>query len=265
MARRRVALALTYSSTQGRLTMYLDGQASGQINKPIPMPAADGQFFTIGDSIGNRPPLLIDEVRITHNEKTAAEIQYDFLRATPFGNNEVLLPLTGLSAGAIAYSVTQAGSTTSCGSATAAYVGIPITNPTPASNLLPPGAISVSLSVLTPGATSCGYSVNAQVSYSALTPFDKGQGSTTHSAVIQVLGDPSRVSDVYVRCAIAPDYVVHLQYRAVSAANQPFPRIAYTFAQNSSLASPNLAGYALWALICCPSPLLFSSDRPTPA
>lgn len=111
-------VAMTYSSTQGQLVMYIDGQISGRLQESIPMPAADGQVFTIGNNgNGSGSPFLIDEVLISNYAKTPAEIQYDFSRNTPFGNNEVLLPLTGLASGQLGYSVLATSSELTCGSA----------------------------------------------------------------------------------------------------------------------------------------------------
>ena len=63
-----------------------------------------------------------------------------------------------------------------------------------------------------------------------MTPFGSGQ-----STVINGLNpDPNVVNDVYVRCAAHPDYLLHLQYRALSEANPPYPR------------KGNLWGWGLW-------------------
>ena len=82
------------------------------------MPAADGQIFTIGsDGNGGGSPFLIDEVLISNYAKTQAEIQYDVSRNTPFGDFEVLLPLTGLASGKLSYTVLATSSELSCGNA----------------------------------------------------------------------------------------------------------------------------------------------------
>ena len=104
----------------------------------------------------------------------------------------------------------------------------PITNPNPPSTLLTAGSTSVALTVQTASATSCGYSVNVQAQYPAMQAFDQGQGGTTHSTLIQRLtSDPPQVNNVYVRCAVAPDYVLPLVYRAMPAhQSASFPRVA---------------------------------------
>jgi hypothetical protein len=227
-------LALTYSSSQGPLTMYLDGQPVGQINKPIPMPAADGQFFTIGDS-----PFLIDEVRVSNDEKTQVEIQYDFSRSTAFGNDEVLLPLNGLPPGQLGYSVTAAG--TPCGSATAGYQSA-ITNVNPPSGLLPPDSTGVTITFATPQPTTCRYSVGNDSPYNSMQPLDADPASIAHKAFIAGLSaDPRVLNSVYVRCAQDPTNLQMLQYRSVSAPSGPFPRIGSLWRGYLYAADPTLA------------------------
>ena len=113
--------------------------------------------------------------------------------------------------------------------------GVPITSVQPPSTLLPPGATSVALTVQTITNTSCAYSVGLPLPFARMTAFDSGAGSQSRSVVVTGLNpDPNVVNDVYVRCAANPDYLLHLQYRALSEANPPYPR------------KGNLWGWGLW-------------------
>jgi hypothetical protein len=219
-------IAFTYSIANNRFRMYLDGAMTGE-NGSIKMPGGGGTL-TIGGDGYTRGLFWIDEVRISNIEQPPTVIQYDAGRPSPFLDNEIYLPLAGVSAGQLTYS---AGT---CGTASVAYNGnvgtdtAPIMNPNPPSTLLPPGATSVMLSVQTPSATSCAYSVNIQAQYSTMNPFDQGQGATTHAAtILGLIFDPSQVNTVYVRCASAPGYLLQLQYRAMPTwQSAPFPRIS---------------------------------------
>ena len=60
-----------------------------------------------------------------------------------------------------------------------------------------------------------------------MTPFDTRQSSSSPKTLVRGLdSNPSKVNDVYVRCAAAPDAVLHLQYRSLPAAKPGFPRTA---------------------------------------
>lgn len=145
----------------------------------------------------------------------------------------------------------------------------PITNPNPPSTLLPPGSTSVALAVQTGSATSCGYSVNVEAQYPAMKPFDQGQGGNSHSALIQGLtSDPSQVNTVYVRCALAPDFALLLQYRAMPLAQSAtFPRIANIGGLSNVLAKgvPYAARYDLLTDSgVVPSPVLSQIHKANP-
>jgi hypothetical protein len=68
-------LAFTYSLAQHRLRMYLDGILAFENDAPFSMPAGDGASFTIdSDPYGDASAFLVDELRISSDEKTAAQI-----------------------------------------------------------------------------------------------------------------------------------------------------------------------------------------------
>jgi uncharacterized protein (TIGR03437 family) len=231
-------LAFTYSTTQGRVRLYIDGALVIENNTSIQLPANGSSNFTVGsDSFGNASHFLIDELRISSSEASPAQIQYDVSRATFFANNEVVLSLDGLAPGQLTYSV--AG----CGAAAYTYPGVPINNVNPQSNLLPPGATSVNLSFTTLQTTACGYSVGVLQDYAAMQPFSAGQGTTSHQGAVSGLSsNPQVLNTVYLRCASNPDYVQTLEYRSVAALDPPFPRIGNIWwGRNLFSSQPDLA------------------------
>jgi uncharacterized protein (TIGR03437 family) len=215
-------LALTYSTTAGRVRLYLDGVLVIENDTAIQLSSGGASNFTIGgDSFGNASHFLIDELRISNDEAAPAQIQYDASRATPFANDEVFLSLTGVSPGQLTYSVAGCGA-----AADYTFSGVPISNLNPQSNLLPPGTTSVNLSFNTLQPTACAYSVGAPQAYASMQPFAVGQGTTSHQGVVNGLSSNPQVSNqVFVQCASNPDYVQTLEYRSVAAVGPPFPRI----------------------------------------
>ena len=237
-------LALTYSTTQGRLRLYADGVLAGEDDTTIQLSATASNFTVNSDAFGHASAFILDELLLSNTEKTAAQIQYDATRGNPFANNEVMLSLSGLSAGQLSYQITPAGSAAPCSAATLTYSGIPITNLNPPSNLLAPEATSVNLSFNTPQATACAYSVGTLSDYGSMKPFATGQGTTSHQGPVTGLSsNPQVLNHVYIRCSSNPDYVQTLEYRSVAALNPPFPRIGsiwwggYLYATKPNLAA----------------------------
>ena len=98
-------------------------------------------------------------------------------------------------------------------------------NATPPSTLLPPGSTTLAFTVNTNRATSCRYSLGQALAFDAMTPFDSGQGATTHAVTFTGLDpDTTKVNEVYIRCDVAPDQLLHLRYRVLPLANPSFPR-----------------------------------------
>ena len=232
-------LAFTYSTTRGRLRLYVDGVLANEIDTAIQIPSSGSPNFTIGgDSFGHAGSFLIDEVRISGSEASSAQIQYDASRSLRFADNEVFLALNGVSPGRLTYSV--AG----CGATAYMFPGIPIINLNPQSNLLPPGTTTVNLSFNTLQPSACAYSVGVLQDYASMQPFSGGQATTSHQGPIQGLNpSPQVLNTVYLKCASNPDYVQTLQYRSVASLNPPFPRIgniwwgSYLFSTNADLAA----------------------------
>ncbi|MGD0815280.1 MAG: LamG-like jellyroll fold domain-containing protein [Verrucomicrobiota bacterium] len=234
-------LAFTYSSTLNIMSFYVDGVLTAANNEGHYFaPNAGGANFAIGGgTYGNNADYYIDELRISGRLAGAAEIAARARRTDAPQPNEVWLAATNVPTGtSLVYefapvSVTQTGAT--CQSSTLAWNGIPIANPQPPSTLLPVGATSVALTVQTATNTACAYAVGQPLPYGQMTAFTSGAGSQSQSTAINGLNpDPNFVNDVYVRCAANPDYVLHLQYRALSDANPPYPR------------KGNLWGWGLW-------------------
>jgi len=214
-------IAFAYSKANGRLRLYLDGLLIQENDAAFSLPASDGASFTVdSDAYGHASAFLIDDLRVSSSEETAAQIQYDATRSIPFANDEVLLPLTGVPPGQLSYSVNG------CGTASYSWTGIPITNLNPPSNLLPSGATSFALSFGTIEPAACAWSVGTLVPFASMQPFSGGQSTTSHQGTVSGLSsNPQTINPVYIQCDSNPDFVQKLQYRAVASPAGPFPRV----------------------------------------
>jgi uncharacterized protein (TIGR03437 family) len=214
-------VAFTYSRASQRLRLYLDGLLVNERDVAFSMPASGGNSFTVdSDPYGNASAFLVDDMRISSSEETAAQIQYNATRSTPFADNEVLVPLAGVSPGQLNYSVTG------CGSTGHSWPGIPITNVNPPSNLLAPGTSALTLSFNTLQPSSCAYSVGTQAPFSAMHAFATGQKTTSHQGDIAgISSNPQVLNTVYVQCDSNPDFTETLQYRVVGSRSGAYPRI----------------------------------------
>jgi uncharacterized protein (TIGR03437 family) len=109
--------------------------------------------------------------------------------------------------------------------AAASSTAFSITNLAPASNLLPPGTDSVTVSFNTSEATTCGWSLIFGTPFSSMTPFEQ-QPAASHQGLVTGLSTDTRVLNVvYIQCAADPTNTAYLQYRDVPARNGNFPRI----------------------------------------
>lgn len=214
-------LALTYSTSQGRLRLYVDGAQAQESDAKIQFPAVSPNTFTIaGDVSGHESAFAVDEVRITSDEMPAAAIAYDATRATPFAHDEVYLPLASVSPGPLNYSVST------CGSATYNFTGIPISNFSPPSGLLKAGSASVTLAFNTVQPTTCRYSVGNPLDYNSMLQLDTGAPTASHKVVASGLStDPRVLNRLYVRCGSNLDYLRSATYRVVAAPAGSFPRV----------------------------------------
>ncbi len=211
-------VAVTFSSSAKFLRIYIDGALAGDTNeKRYLPPSAAADRFQLGAEL-----YLIDELRISSTPTSPEQIRANAIRTTQLANGEVWLPLSQVAEGD--QLVFDAGG---CATAPFTYQGSPVRNPQPPSTLLPSGSSSVALTVESAAPTSCRYSVNALLELSAMTPFAVGAGTSSHfTDVTGLASDTTRVNDVYVRCALAPDYVLKLQYRSLPTVKQSFPRIS---------------------------------------
>ncbi len=213
-------LAMTYSTSQSRLRLYIDGVLVQERDDTIAIPSAAGGTFSVASGYGSATNFAVDEVRISNDEMPAATVAYDATRTGPFANNEVYLSLAGVNPGQLTYAVGG------CGSASLTYTGIPITNFSPASGLLAPGSTSVAVSFNTVQPTLCRYSTGTAQDYASMQPLDTGSPVLAHSGVISGLSsDPRVLNSVYVRCASNQDFLESLAYRSVAAPTGSFPRI----------------------------------------
>ncbi|MBI3681526.1 MAG: carbohydrate binding domain-containing protein [Acidobacteria bacterium] len=210
--------AATFSVTGNFLRFYLDGVLAGDTNeKRYVAPTATGATFQLGD-----PSYLIDEVRISRETLPPSQILADATRTDPLRNGEVWLSLANLAPGD--QLVLESGG---CSSAPFVYNGLPVRDPDPVSTLLPPNSTSVAFTVSTASPSSCRYAVNVPTAYENMSPFTNGAGSTIHQTTVGGLSpDTTRVNDVYVRCALAPDYALRMRYRSLPVPKGSFPRLS---------------------------------------
>jgi hypothetical protein len=224
-------VAFTFSTTGNFMRFYLDGALVADTNEGhYWAPSTGGNRFAVGGTLwATAAHYWLDEVRLSGRVADASEIAARSHRTNAAEPNEVWLPTKGLAAGStLAYEFTpRAGGQNGapCTSAALIYPGIPITDARPPSTLLPPGSMSIPLSVTTSEATVCAWAVGQPAPYGQMTPFDPATPQQIHTTTVTGLDpNPAVVNDVYVRCAIHSDYLMHLQYRSLGAANPRFPR-----------------------------------------
>jgi hypothetical protein len=222
-------VAYTYSVTGAFMRLYLDGARVAESYSGYRAPAATGTEFTLGSSPWEGSHYWVDEVRILGRAATDAELAMEARRESQPRLNESWLPAALLATNdVVEYGFRPSnGATTGTlvYSAAFLYGGIPLAEPTPPSTLLAAGATSLVFGVRSTVATTCRYSVGQPLEFEAMTPFDGTAPTNEHRTVIRGLDpDPLVVNDVYVRCAAAPWYVLHAQYRCLPAANPSFPR-----------------------------------------
>ena len=212
-------LAFTYSSALGRLRIYVDGALAAETDAKIKFPLGP-KTLSIGNGWGNASNFAIDEVRISNGKMSAAQIAFDFARSTPLADNETFLPLTGVAPGKLTYAVSD------CGSTSMSYTGIPISNLTPPSGLLPAGSTSVTMAFNTLEPTDCRYSVGSAAAYASMHPLGSGPPGTSHKGVIEgISSNPLLMNKVYLRCTSYADYLLTETYRTVASPGASYPRI----------------------------------------
>ncbi len=223
-------LAFTYSDADEFMRFYVDGALAADTNEHrYNAPAATADTFAVGGDVWSANALyFLDEVRFSDYPADGAEIAARAHRLEPLRANELWRPTAALTPGSTVVfeftpsTLTETGA--ACQSAPLVYPGIPVTDPQPPSTLLPPNSTSMTLTVHSSSNTTCAYALSI-VDYAAMTPFDAGAGTLTHTTQIHGLNpDCNTLNDVYVRCAAHPDYLMRLQYRALSEANPRFPR-----------------------------------------
>ncbi len=224
-------LAFTYSASQSDMRFYVDGVLAAQNNEGhYWAPDSSGSVVAVGgDLYGNAAYYLVDEVRISSHPADGAEVAARAHRADAPQPNEVWLAATNLARGTeLVFEFTPATATqtgTVCQSASLAYSGIPITNVQPPSTLLPVGATNLALLVETLDNTTCAFAVGQPLPYAQMTPFTSGGATRYHTTSVTGLSpDPNCVNDIYIRSAAHPDYLLHLQYRALAECHPPYPR-----------------------------------------
>jgi hypothetical protein len=224
-------LAYTFSASGDFMRFYVDGALTADTNeRHYRPPAGDGAVLSVGGDLGgNVAGYWVDALRITDAATSPEEIVAHARRRDAPRPNEVWLGTGRLvPEDVVVFEFTPgaAGSTgAACSSPPLVYPGIPIVDPDPPSTLLPVGATTVDLTVQSNVPTDCAWGIGAPLPFGEMAPFDRGSGTTTHAVTVRGIDpDPNVTSDVYVRCAAHPDYLLHLRYRVLSDADPPYPR-----------------------------------------
>jgi len=209
-------IAATFSASASHIRFYVDGVKVADNNEGhFYAPSSIGGSFQVGANV-----VTIDELRISNVALPDGLIADNSSRSVPFANDEVAISLAGVSPGQLVYSATGCGS-----SSPYTFTGVPISNFSPPSGLLPPGNSSVTVSFNTLQPTTCGYSVGSLLDFGSMQPLD-GSATSTHNGIVKGLSTNTQVlNHVYIRCASNLDYVQSLVYRVVALPSGPFPRI----------------------------------------
>ncbi|TFH65048.1 MAG: LamG domain-containing protein, partial [Gemmatimonadales bacterium] len=208
---------LTWSASASRMRLYLDGQLMGDTNEGHYLPPdPSGSSFLLGS-----PSYAIDSVRIWDCFLDGSIAANAVTMSSPPSSRESRLALSGLAPGDI-ITCEVAGRT-----ARYSYRGPPLTNPQPRSGLLPSGTSTLDLSLESSDETTLLYSVGTLLDFASMTPvMNETAARQHHLAIAGVSTDPSVSTDVYVRPASFPGYVLHLRYRDLPLPPSTFPRIS---------------------------------------
>ncbi|TFG82338.1 MAG: hypothetical protein E4H20_07875 [Spirochaetales bacterium] len=229
---------LTWSASASRMRLYLDGRLMGDTNEGRYLPPdPSGSSFLLGS-----PYYAIDSVRIWNGFIDGSIAANAVGMSSPPTSRESLLALAGLAPGDI-ITCEAAGKT-----ARYSYRGPPIANPQPRSGLLPSGTTTFDLSLESSDETTLRYSVGTLLDFASMTPAKNETAGRRHRLAIKgVSTDPSVSTDVYVRAASFPGYVLHLRYRDLPLPPSTFPRIANLWYDGSLDGDPgaNLAKLGL--------------------
>ncbi len=226
-------VAYTFSVAGNFMRLYVDGVMVADTNEGFYLPPSPaGSEFLIGNDVwGNEAYYLLDEVRVFNRAASGDEIAASANRQQQPADFEAWLETGQLQDGdEVAFEFTPSDGVetgTPCVSAPVTYAAIPITSLEPPSTILPPNTSALALTVQTGENTACRYAVGSPLDFGGMTPFDSGEGTTQHETLIAGIDtDPNVVSEVYVRCAAEPDYLLHARYRCLSEADPDYPRTA---------------------------------------
>ncbi len=233
-------LAATWSATADRLAVYYDGALAAEGSFPALTGSAD--TFHLG-SAENWAVMdaAFDDVRLSRRALSAAEIAAAYERDEPAPHDEVVLPPSDSRQAAagdvVTFELTPCDDTGACGAPGTASVTVaapPLGTLDPAPTLLPPGTVSVTLSLTTTAPANCRWSEQPDTPYAAMPQvFQQGQGTTSHTTVVDGFGERDD-RWFYVRCGdvgptqspmLAPGMAIRRSVRDLpwlSPALQPF-------------------------------------------
>jgi hypothetical protein len=85
-------VAFAFSAERGQ-RLYLDGVLVSERQEPMRAPQPGGRFTVASDPYGNWSAFIVDELRISSDDKSADEIRYNAGRKRPFEEYERFRPL----------------------------------------------------------------------------------------------------------------------------------------------------------------------------
>ncbi len=224
-------VVFVFSESQNYMRMYVDGRAAGDTNEGRYVAPAGSTRFALGN-----PMYAMDSVRITRETLDPSRVAAEAARRDPPFSAEVIFPLTGLSAG------DEVAITAGAARGSFIYLGPPLSDARPDSTLLPAGSTSLRLRVSSPVPAEVRWSLNEELPFGSMHPFDSGSGRTVHETEIRNLSpDPMEMNRVYLRSSAAPDFTLMLSYRSVPAMKADYPRIANLWSWR--LADPEYRDY----------------------
>jgi len=234
-------LAASWSAAANQLAVYYDCAPVATADYPA-LAGSVGSFNLGSTADGGVTDAVLDDVRLSRRALTADEIALTCSRGSAAPNDEVvLLPGQAAVGDVVTLEMTECDQASACAEPASTQVQIkayPLGALSPASDMLPYGTNSVTLSLTTAAPADCRWNDQPSTPYAAMpNAFQTGQGTTSHSTPVTGLGD-MRDHAYYVRCADAStgagsdgerspdDFEQATQLRSLGPWDGGYPRIA---------------------------------------
>ncbi len=229
-------ITATWSRRQGVQSIYYDCMPMGSAEFRGLSGGEAAQFSLGGGSIGPALDGALDDIRISGRPLNEAEIGRACSRGGPAPTDETVLAKTEFKAGqTVTLEITPCDILGRCGEPASTSVVVanpPLGELSPATGVLHPGTISVTLELATIAAADCRWSSQAGTPFAAMSSrFDSGDGTLAHKTVVGGLSDLAE-RWFYVRCqdrtgGRSPDDFERMTHvRVLGPWNSGYPRLA---------------------------------------